>query len=553
MTQQILDTCVHEGTGWAIVQGHGTGYCHPGQWGMQTQMESTANYRGCVLTYAVADDRLTLREARLHCAGDYRPIAGVMPSAQGVYSEIGLPVAFTGWLRLGTGCRPGASHRFFDDPAGFGRVIDLEFDDGRLVACLERDPDEPQMNWRRRYVCACCGATAVLDVPDPSRLTGYRPAMPDDDSDSDDRSACSKDDLDLRPDDRWLAGVTVQQCPTCTLSAQDIQAIPPVIARWAVTVAAPRLQADGFAGPAHATMLAALVARACGAPRDAMALALHAGWISDAQHPAAAGRAREFVVRLWPPGRPEGSGPFARCDPGAQALLHIDLLRRTGRFADAVAAVQTQYAREPVRAHTGLYRFQEWLSQRADDARRRISEMPPGLRDEIAPWNRAEVDAELVRQQEAVRARQTHLLARQRARAALIALVDAGGGTERDRIYVTRSPLAFIRSCVAHTGPGRLPRPGEVQAVPAVRGAMLQYVTRLKWPEDRWPLLLALALVDADPSLAAHATPALPQWRTAVHDCEDLLAYLTQAIHHSTSLDWAWKDTLDWREMPRRR
>lgn len=152
MTAQIADTLMLGGEKYEVVGIDGTDPFSPEDYGLSPVMWHTACYRGYVLGMAVQGDSLALVDLSV-CDADcrYPEINGVKPvvsnppvSEVGIaeYSDLGLPLSFTGRLRLGGQFdQERYVHQGFQSPSAYHVVIDLEVVDGQVVQMMDRSDD----------------------------------------------------------------------------------------------------------------------------------------------------------------------------------------------------------------------------------------------------------------------------------------------------------------------------------------------------------------------------------------------------------------------------
>ena len=157
MTTQIPDGFVFRGEDFVVLE-LGTDifdsqdFATPEDFGMKSQMTSTANRRGFAASYELSDDGLRLRQFALsERAGHYVPIGGVSATrdpdgSYGCYEGLNLLIQFSGRVRIARGHnRDPAARRTrtrTSSPFPYGQVFDLTLDDGKLVSIADRT-DEP--------------------------------------------------------------------------------------------------------------------------------------------------------------------------------------------------------------------------------------------------------------------------------------------------------------------------------------------------------------------------------------------------------------------------
>lgn len=149
-------------------------------------------------------------------------------------------------------------------------------------------------------------------------------------------------DLDSRPPDLQRSTMTlwVRRCPYCQACAADL-------ARWspALTAALNRpgyrhqLESAAFPAKANEFLCWQQLARAGGDWRAAAWAALFAAWVcDDLQNDAAARHCRGLAVAGMD--RAERAGLPLFSAAGGQQGLRVDLLRRSGRYTEARAALR---------------------------------------------------------------------------------------------------------------------------------------------------------------------------------------------------------------------
>jgi len=147
VTAQAPDMILVDGTEWAVVGIDGRGLFDPAAWGLEPVPLSTAEWRGFVARYAVADGRLRLVHLSIGLAGDearaaLESLPGVVRStAQGARWSLdfdGFDVPFTGTLLLGQGfIRDLYVHMGFHPAWKWERVLRLELADGLVTASTD--------------------------------------------------------------------------------------------------------------------------------------------------------------------------------------------------------------------------------------------------------------------------------------------------------------------------------------------------------------------------------------------------------------------------------
>ena len=142
MTAQIEDVVVLQGRMYALIGVNGPGLFEPGEHGLQVHMPTTACRRGYVCEYAVEDERLFLIAVRLGMAQPPTRLFGAdrrMIGSAATYSPVRVPLPFAGGLLLGAGLSHDRYvHRGKHPAWKYTKILELSFDDGRLVAVFDR-------------------------------------------------------------------------------------------------------------------------------------------------------------------------------------------------------------------------------------------------------------------------------------------------------------------------------------------------------------------------------------------------------------------------------
>ena len=185
-------------------------------------------------------------------------------------------------------------------------------------------------------------------------------------------------DLDTRPPPpaRLALPMQVQCCPYCGYCAPNI-AEAPVTARE--VVARPDYQAQladaRFPYLANMFLCQSLVQEAAGEAVEAGWAAVHAAWACDdagQAYIAAAVRCRIRAVALFDRAREAGHS-FAET-PAVEAAILADLLRRSGHFEEAKAAIARGLAHHPGANTRPVLLFQHLLCERQDTAAHTVQE-----------------------------------------------------------------------------------------------------------------------------------------------------------------------------------
>lgn len=154
MTAQIPDQFRYEGEVYALVGLDGEPLYEPSDFGITTQMASTACWRGYQMFYDCKDGALILDEMHTR-TNDNIPVNGVSPKEQGdgdqmaffntFYENLGLKTKFTGWLLLAKDFIPEMYvHMGYQSPDAFRTVLEIYVKDGNIteVRDVSKDMEE---------------------------------------------------------------------------------------------------------------------------------------------------------------------------------------------------------------------------------------------------------------------------------------------------------------------------------------------------------------------------------------------------------------------------
>ena len=183
-------------------------------------------------------------------------------------------------------------------------------------------------------------------------------------------SAFGSPDLDMRPSmpARAALPMYVQCCQSCGYCAQDVSEAPAgaaaVVAQEAYQA---QLQDARMPYLANLFLCHSMIQEATEDYAAAGWAAVRAAWACDDEGEAyaeAAVRCRLRAVALFTEARQRGQ-TFVR-EPGGEEALLVDLLRRSGRFADAEALIEQGLARQPSELIQRILHFQRRLCRRRD-------------------------------------------------------------------------------------------------------------------------------------------------------------------------------------------
>lgn len=146
MTAQVSDTFIYKGKEYWLIGIDGDKLPEPKDFGMKPVWISTACWRGFYSTYEITDNLMYLKEMTLSVKkNNYKLINGVKPIIDGyqaTYKDINFRVSFTGKIRIAKDfIQELYVHMGFQKPSAFKKVIDLKFEDGRIVETNDRSKE----------------------------------------------------------------------------------------------------------------------------------------------------------------------------------------------------------------------------------------------------------------------------------------------------------------------------------------------------------------------------------------------------------------------------
>jgi hypothetical protein len=184
-------------------------------------------------------------------------------------------------------------------------------------------------------------------------------------------------DLDLRPAplERETLPFTIQQCPTCGYCASRIdKKVEGAEATVTSDVYRAQIEDKAFPELARSYLCASLLLADSNAGSAGWA-ALQAAWVCDDE--ADLGPARTCRLRaseLFRSAR-SSSIPFAQ-EPAVESLVLADVLRRSGRFEDALAECETGIALEASGALASALQLERFLVEDRNTEVHRVDEKP---------------------------------------------------------------------------------------------------------------------------------------------------------------------------------
>lgn len=146
MTAQIQDSFIYQAEEYALIGKNGGNLVIPDDFGMEPEMLHTACYRGFYLEYECTENTIYLQKMFVRDKnGNYPIINEIKPRIQedeAVYEKLGLRVPFTGEIRLAKDFMPEFYvHMGFQKSSAFRKVLDLSFENGRLIQVKDRSEE----------------------------------------------------------------------------------------------------------------------------------------------------------------------------------------------------------------------------------------------------------------------------------------------------------------------------------------------------------------------------------------------------------------------------
>jgi hypothetical protein len=187
-------------------------------------------------------------------------------------------------------------------------------------------------------------------------------------------------DLDTRPPEMQRSTISswVQKCPECGYCAREIDKAP---AMAGGVVASPgyqnQLHCPDYPELANAFVCFRIVSEGAGRLLDAAWASIHAAWpCDDAAKVEAATKCRNEAVRLIQALHEQGG--FLAEQGGADEAILADLVRRPGRFEEAVDVVDRSMATTEQGLIRAVLLYQKGLISKGDAAVHRIEEAEAG-------------------------------------------------------------------------------------------------------------------------------------------------------------------------------
>lgn len=193
-------------------------------------------------------------------------------------------------------------------------------------------------------------------------------------------SAFGPSDLDTRPPEmeRSTISAWVQQCPECDYCSRSLGEAP---AGAQTVVDSPEYRRQlihpDYPELANAFLCLRMISEVSGSWSDAAWASIHAAWACDDDaRPEAATKCRIEAIRLITAlhNRAERLAE----DPGADEAILTDLLRRAGKFDEALDVVDRSLLQDYHRIILAVLRFRRGLISAGDAAAHLISETDSG-------------------------------------------------------------------------------------------------------------------------------------------------------------------------------
>ena len=158
MTAQISETFFYKGEEYELVGMDGGDLISPLDFGMEPVALHTACWRGFYSTYEITRDGIFLKEMTMREKnGNYKPVNNIMPELadhEAHYKNLYVRVPFTGKLRLAKDFIDELYiHMGFQKPSAFETILDLTFEDGRLIDVKDRSKEMEKIRgeFKKRY------------------------------------------------------------------------------------------------------------------------------------------------------------------------------------------------------------------------------------------------------------------------------------------------------------------------------------------------------------------------------------------------------------------
>jgi len=160
MTGQIPDKLIYNRSSYSIVGLKGEGLPSPLDFGLKPISPHTANWRGFIMTYTIAENRLIVQEMNVTVEdlkekppliNDVTPETKKEGSVHLTYNSLNLKTQFTGKILIAKDFIDTMYvHMGFQSPLSFKTVIELKISDGTLIEVT--DFSEIMKKYRKQKV-----------------------------------------------------------------------------------------------------------------------------------------------------------------------------------------------------------------------------------------------------------------------------------------------------------------------------------------------------------------------------------------------------------------
>jgi len=328
-------------------------------------------------------------------------------------------------------------------------------------------------------------------------------------------------DLDLRPPEASRSSIAhwIQRCPRCGYCAPDIERNElQSAARIDDSLYVNTLEDSDFPPKAREFLCWSLIAARTGRFNVAAWARINAAWVCDdagATFSAVACRALAIdSVEIA-----ERSGQALATQPGADAAIAADLLRRCGRFDEARLRIHPALSSASDQTVREILHYQLTLCDAGDrDCHTIAQAVPPEpLDDPDAALPAAFAE-----------------LRRRRQSAAREEAIQSEA----------RSPRRFLQELASQSVVGKhgcvFPTIAQLPGVPLLKSYMAMDFKAYGWPEPVATLSFALALARALPNHGEIAQDILDLWTTTCAGYEDIVEFLYPSLRGCQPLHWAY-------------
>ena len=160
MTGQIPDSFIYNKISYSLVGFKGEGLLSPFEFGLEPVSPHTANWRGFVMTYTIAENHLFIKEMNVTVKNlmEEPPIinnVNPVTKREGItdltYKDLMYKTQFTGKILIAKDFIDSMYvHMGFQSPISFKKVLEFEFTDGELISTL--DLSEKIKKYRKKNI-----------------------------------------------------------------------------------------------------------------------------------------------------------------------------------------------------------------------------------------------------------------------------------------------------------------------------------------------------------------------------------------------------------------